>query len=63
MLELQSLQKEHQRREHLLKLQNDDISPIDAMMTIGKKTSFITNNDRCAQSMDQGKDINDYHIR
>lgn len=51
MLELQSLQKDHQRREQLLKMQNDDHT-MNTMMTIGKKTSFITNNDRRSQSTD-----------
>lgn len=53
MLELQTIRKEHQRREQLLKLQNDDKINLDT--DIGKKTSFITNNDRSSHSTDHGR--------
>lgn len=42
MLELQSLQKE-KRREQLFKLQKNDTSPVDILVSISKKTSFLTN--------------------
>lgn len=55
MLELQTIRKEHQRREQLLKLQNDDKINMDTDMAIGKKTSFITNNDRSSHSKEHGR--------
>lgn len=55
MLELQTIRKEHQRREQLLKLQNDDRNNTDTDMVIGNKTSFITNNDRSSHSTDHGR--------
>lgn len=54
MLELQTIRKEHQRREQLLKLQNDDNHSMDTDMAIEKKTSFIKNNDQISHPTDHG---------
>lgn len=55
MLELQTIRKEHQRREQLLKLQNDDKNNMDTDIAIVKKTSFVTNNDRSSHPKDRGR--------